>query len=228
MTEETKPEETKFVKVNSPAVVLTVKDLLEEIIEEIMSGKVVSDSFYVFNKEHPNGLLLARRQFYEKRMIDLGGKTHPKFNMAIAKLDLMDAESQKETAERNDRFKKEREEYEKHQLEIMLQLKDFVPEDTNNMRIIAQSMGNKLPPIAEMGKNVVAAMLRTADQLVSTGTIKASPEEIERRRIICAGDGKDVPLCSRFIVEKERCAACGCFTKIKTWLTAERCPLGKW
>ena len=194
--------------------VASSKSYLEEVIEKILSGNV-SASVIVVNSENPTGATLTRTEYYGKLFISLRGKMHPKYQEVMDKLVAMDVEDEA-------RIKKINEEYLKRKSE------EISAEDKEKIQKLVEVTGQKLPSMAEMSKNALAAIVRTADQFVSHGVVKAAPEEIERRRIICSGDGGSTPRCDKFILENERCGVCGCFTKLKTWLTAERCPLGKW
>lgn len=57
-------------------------------------------------------------------------------------------------------------------------------------------------------------------RFVTQGGI-ATDEAIDRRREVCRG-------CEFFDPEWSQCEKCGCFTPLKTQLTTERCPVGKW
>ena len=40
--------------------------------------------------------------------------------------------------------------------------------------------------------------------------------------------GCTVVVMEHFDAEQERCRKCGCWVSIKTYLKAEKCPIGKW
>jgi len=65
-----------------------------------------------------------------------------------------------------------------------------------------------------VARNTVAAL---------RGRLRVEAAEAVRRATLCRG-------CSFFRDVDVRCshADCGCYLRIKVWLAAERCPVGKW
>ena len=80
-----------------------------------------------------------------------------------------------------------------------------------------------MPSAAEVAINAGGAAYRAAQALfgASGQSVSVSESERDRRREICAA-------CEFFAPKQQRCAKCGCFTHYKTWLRAERCPIGRW
>jgi tetratricopeptide (TPR) repeat protein len=61
--------------------------------------------------------------------------------------------------------------------------------------------------------------VKAAAQFVASGATTVSQQARQQRLGVCATCPQHTGL---------RCRACGCFTRVKTWLPHERCPLGKW
>lgn len=77
----------------------------------------------------------------------------------------------------------------------------------------------KLPSVFRQAKNLAGAIGRTGKVLAQGKNPTVSKEEADTRQAICK-------TCDLFRSEDERCThpKCGCFTKVKVWLKAERCP----
>jgi hypothetical protein len=78
-----------------------------------------------------------------------------------------------------------------------------------------------LPSAAEQALNAGGAAYRAAQALFGGTDFKVSPAERADRQEICLS-------CPFFIRKSERCSKCGCFTTYKTYLKAEKCPIGRW
>lgn len=78
-----------------------------------------------------------------------------------------------------------------------------------------------LPSMTEMARNISASLGRTVAAAVTGRQVKEGTEEQARRYAICRE-------CPFFRASDERCSRCGCYLAVKTWLKAERCPVGKW
>ena len=77
-------------------------------------------------------------------------------------------------------------------------------------------------PFPSLGAQIVnagVAIARNGLHLSKTGNLRVSPEVASARFAICQA-------CPLFEPQTERCShpRCGCFTRLKTRLTAERCP----
>jgi hypothetical protein len=78
-----------------------------------------------------------------------------------------------------------------------------------------------LPPLATMAANLAQAAVAEASALIA-GTPRVSDEEASRRLEICRS-------CTpHFRHSDARCSLCGCYSKYKTRLRSQHCPLGKW
>jgi hypothetical protein len=78
-----------------------------------------------------------------------------------------------------------------------------------------------LPSMIQMAKNVSASLARTAKQAATGQGVRVTKEEAERRLAICK-------TCQFFRLHDQRCSKCGCYMAVKTYLKAEKCPVGLW
>lgn len=78
-----------------------------------------------------------------------------------------------------------------------------------------------LPNMAEMAKNVLKSLGRVVKSAAKGDGIRLGKEAAEARLAICRA-------CPFFRSTDERCSKCGCYMAVKTYLRAERCPIGKW
>jgi uncharacterized paraquat-inducible protein A len=90
-----------------------------------------------------------------------------------------------------------------------------------NNRIQKLAGSNKMPSIPAMAGNLTKSVINNAKSVISGNSLKTSPEEANRRLSICKG-------CEFFNSQQERCGKCGCYMAVKTYMKAERCPVGKW
>lgn len=74
-----------------------------------------------------------------------------------------------------------------------------------------------LPGTVQMAKNVLTA----GKQAIQTRLKTVSTKEYDRRIAICQR-------CDYYINEKDRCAECGCWVKVKATLEGWNCRVGKW
>lgn len=82
---------------------------------------------------------------------------------------------------------------------------------------LVQAIKDDLPSVGVMVKNLVASAIAA----IGDGVHRVEPEEYARRIMICAK-------CENLYPQEFRCAKCGCFMKLKTYLAAWHCPLDKW
>lgn len=80
-----------------------------------------------------------------------------------------------------------------------------------------------LPGIGVQARNLATAAVDVVRGLVAGSGLKADDAEKARRRAICVSNA-----CGQYRASDDRCAACGCWKRAKTWLTASRCPVGRW
>ena len=78
----------------------------------------------------------------------------------------------------------------------------------------------KYPPILEQIHSVSLAARDTLIGFLKTGKVKASSEMQKERMEIC--------LSCPHLTDEFRCSVCGCFSKVKSSLAHEDCPLRKW
>ena len=78
-----------------------------------------------------------------------------------------------------------------------------------------------LPSMAQMARNVLGSLGKTAKAAISGQGVKVTAETAEARLAICR-------TCPFFRHTDERCSKCGCYMAVKTYLKAEKCPVGKW
>lgn len=80
-----------------------------------------------------------------------------------------------------------------------------------------------LPRPMAIASNAVKAIGRNVTHVARGNRPTVDTATAAHRLQICES-------CPLFNSENERCTHphCGCFAKIKTWLTAEKCPEGKW
>lgn len=74
-----------------------------------------------------------------------------------------------------------------------------------------------MPSLLEQIASASAAGLR----FLGNGLRIVSAKTREARLETCRG-------CSQYNPGEKKCAACGCFVQVKTWMPSERCPLGYW
>lgn len=94
-------------------------------------------------------------------------------------------------------------------------------------RKIQQSASNRLPnqppmpsPV-QMTRNLLQSMGRNIQSVAAGNSLRISPEEAQKRLSICN-------TCEFFLKPQQRCGKCGCYMAVKTYLRAEKCPMGKW
>lgn len=79
----------------------------------------------------------------------------------------------------------------------------------------------EMPSLAEMAKNLSASVLNNFKSVAEGNSLSVSSTEADGRLAICRS-------CEFFNNNSERCTKCGCKMAIKTYLKAEKCPVGKW
>lgn len=78
-----------------------------------------------------------------------------------------------------------------------------------------------LPSMTQMAKNVLGSLGKVVKAAASGQGVKVTQETAEARLAICRS-------CPFFRHTDERCSKCGCYMAVKTYLRAEKCPVGKW
>lgn len=77
-----------------------------------------------------------------------------------------------------------------------------------------------LPPLATQARNALGAAARTVRRVVAGEPVLATAEVQALRERICGTCPKRR--------SDGRCAACGCFLRLKLASASEACPEGKW
>lgn len=92
-----------------------------------------------------------------------------------------------------------------------------------NSRIsqLQNSTKKPVPSLGAMAKNVGQSVVRNFKSVAAGNNLKISDQEAAKRLEICKG-------CQFFNTAQSRCNKCGCFMAIKTYLKAEKCPIGRW
>jgi hypothetical protein len=70
-------------------------------------------------------------------------------------------------------------------------------------------------------KNLAGSFIKNANSVLEGNSLKVSDDIKNTRLSICKS-------CEFFDLQSQRCYKCGCFMAIKTYLKAEKCPIGKW
>ena len=78
-----------------------------------------------------------------------------------------------------------------------------------------------LPSMTQMAKNVLGSLGRVVKSAAQGQSVQLGKEAAEARLAICK-------TCPFFRHVDERCSKCGCYMAVKTYLRAEKCPVGKW
>lgn len=93
--------------------------------------------------------------------------------------------------------------------------------DSAKIKSLESSNKNAYPSQLQMAKNLGTSIVRNMQSVVAGNGLRISDEEANHRLNICNS-------CEYFDQIQKRCKKCGCFMAVKTYLKAEKCPLGKW
>lgn len=91
-------------------------------------------------------------------------------------------------------------------------------------RIAQLQKSNKPPQMPSMGamaKNLTQTVIRNVQSVAAGNSLRLSDQEATNRLNVCK-------TCEFFNSVQQRCMKCGCFMAVKTYLKAEKCPVGKW
>lgn len=82
-----------------------------------------------------------------------------------------------------------------------------------------------LQPLGRQMRNAAGAVGRVAKAVINRGPIWLTPAKREEQRAICRSNQ-----CGVFRESDSRCGHpdCNCFTKLKSMLATETCPVGLW
>jgi len=86
---------------------------------------------------------------------------------------------------------------------------------------IEASDNNHYPPPIQMAKNLGSSIINNAISVAQGNSLRVDNEAAQKRLNVCKG-------CAFFNQQQERCGKCGCNMAVKTYLRAEKCPIGKW
>jgi hypothetical protein len=93
--------------------------------------------------------------------------------------------------------------------------------DQTRQRQLQSSNKPQMPSLGRMAVNATQSVIRNAASVAQGNSLKLDPAEANKRLSICQG-------CEYFSSGSQRCQKCGCFLSVKTYLKAEKCPVGKW
>jgi hypothetical protein len=101
------------------------------------------------------------------------------------------------------------------------QLKNRLQQTRINQLASSNKQPNQFPSKIQMAKNIGQSIVRNVTSVAAGNGLKISEEDAQSRLAICRG-------CDFFNKDQERCTKCGCYMATKTYLKAEKCPIGKW
>jgi hypothetical protein len=93
--------------------------------------------------------------------------------------------------------------------------------DASKIRQLQGYKDNSPPSKLQMAKNLGNSIVRNIKSVAAGNPLKISDEESSIRLEICKS-------CEFFNANAQRCNKCGCNMAVKTYLKAEKCPVGKW
>jgi len=101
--------------------------------------------------------------------------------------------------------------------------RDSLKQSLQNNRIQQLASSNKpqMPSIGSMASNLAQSVVRNVQSVAAGNALRLDENAANQRLNICNG-------CEFFNQAQERCTKCGCFMAVKTYLKAEKCPVGKW
>lgn len=101
--------------------------------------------------------------------------------------------------------------------------KEALKQSLQNARIAKLQASTKpaMPSVGAMTRSVAQSMVRNVQSVAAGNPLRLSEDEAKKRLDICK-------TCEFFNASQTRCTKCGCFMAVKTYLKAERCPVGKW
>jgi len=101
--------------------------------------------------------------------------------------------------------------------------KEALKQSLQNNRIQQLAASNKqpMPSIGAITSNIAQSVVRNVQSVAAGNALRLDADDANRRLDICKG-------CEFFNSAQQRCGKCGCFMAVKTYLKAEKCPIGKW
>jgi len=101
--------------------------------------------------------------------------------------------------------------------------KNALKQSLQNARIASLQASNKpqKPSLGTMAKTFSQSVVRNIQSVASGNALKLTEQDANARLEVCKK-------CEFFNSIQQRCNKCGCFMAIKTYLKAEKCPIGRW
>jgi hypothetical protein len=101
------------------------------------------------------------------------------------------------------------------------QLKQRIQNQSKIRELTSSNKNLPMPSTRQMIRNVGGSIVRNVQSVAHGNALNISEADKEKRLNICKS-------CEFYDAGQERCSKCGCYLKVKTYLKAERCPVGKW
>ena len=98
---------------------------------------------------------------------------------------------------------------------------DYLNQRLQQARIKQLQSSNKGLSVTQMARNLGNSIVKNVVSVVQGNELKLSDSETQNRLDICRQ-------CPYFESGSQRCGKCGCYLAVKTYLKAEKCPIGKW
>jgi hypothetical protein len=89
------------------------------------------------------------------------------------------------------------------------------------LQSVKENIKPSYPTLSQMAKNLAESVKTNINSVLEGNNLKLSDADAARRLNVCKG-------CTFFDADQQRCTKCGCKMAIKTYLKAEKCPIGKW
>ncbi len=101
--------------------------------------------------------------------------------------------------------------------------KNALKQSLQNERIAKLQASNKsaMPSMGTITRNIAQSVVHNIQSVAAGNALRLTEEEANARLEICK-------TCEFFNSIQSRCTRCGCFMAVKTYLKAEKCPVGKW
>jgi len=93
--------------------------------------------------------------------------------------------------------------------------------DQQRINSLSNSNKTNYPSFGQMARNLGGSVVRNVQSVAAGNELKISESEAKRRLDTCKS-------CEFFDEVQQRCRKCGCYMAVKTYLKAEKCPIGKW
>jgi hypothetical protein len=94
-------------------------------------------------------------------------------------------------------------------------------DETRQKQLRSSNKQISMPSVGQMARNLGRSVVSNAVSVAQGNNLRLTPEEANRRLSICKK-------CEFFEALSQRCSKCGCFMAVKSYLKAEKCPVGRW